>query len=1304
MYKRQLSLSLGGLTPVLKAFFNLIVLFAPVIAWAQMRFVPNAGQWPDHVNARAELTHGQIWYEQNAITYQLFDPAFIQGLHPGNAHPDSIVGHVYRMRFVGADLQGTSGLDPEKYYYNFYQNNDPLHWADHVPVFNQWLFHHIYPHIDTRFYSTSETAKYDFIVAPGGDPTQITLQFEGVDAALIDGEIHLKTAVGEVIEKKPFAYQIIGAQLVEIPIAYVLENNQLRFAIGTYNKAVDLVIDPEIAFSTYIGSPASNFGFTAANDSDDALISGAAVFAAGYPTTTGAFSQNFNTSANNYMDVALSKFSADGSQLLYSTYLGGNVQETPHSIVADSQNNFILMGVTGSNNFPTTTGAFQTTFMGGPLLVMNNFFTSGHLNGCDFFLSKFDPNGVMLQSTFVGGDANDGLNYADQLYFNYGDAFRGEVNVDQGDNIYVASVSRGNFPMINQGAQQTYGGGDCDGIVFKMNSSLSALMACTYLGGNGADAAYAIEFDQFGNLIIAGGTKSANYPHASNGHDISHNGQTDGFITRLNSTTFEVLSGTFVGTMEYDQVYFVQTDENGDIYALGQSEGDMGISPGLYGQPNSGQFIRKYNASLGALTWTTTIGTSSGHIDISPTAFLVSECNQIYFSGWGGETNSNVCQTAYDCYAVNSTTNGLPITADAFQSTTDGSDFYLCVLNADATDLLYASFLGGAESSEHVDGGTSRFAKNGTVYQAVCAGCQNNSDFPTSPGAWSATNESMGCNLAVFRFNLGKIVAEINIDGPSTVCEGSPAAFINTSQGANQYNWTFGDGGTSNQEDPIHTFEQSGEFQIMMIASHTNDCLDPDTTYITITVLPGVNPQIEEIGPVCSGDQIQLQATGTANLIWVNDPLLSSTTIPNPTAIVDATHTFYAVDSNNCETDTVGVVVEVFPSVSDISNDATICLGGTTTLQAFGGVSYLWSPAQWLNSATSPTPVASPIDTTVFTVEITNNNGCVEVQEVTVNVISDFPGGNIYPDETICLGNNVQITANDASIWQWTPTAGISNPSAQSVMASPTTTTTYTIALINPCGSGEDQVTVHVIVPEITASGGGTICFGSWLEVSATGGVSYIWSPAEYCSDPAAQTTFVSPPTTTTMTVTGIDENGCAAEATVEVNILEAPNVDAGPDIYFDAPGVVQLMGNNFGLDYYWNDSEDLSCTDCIYPYAWPDEPTYFYLTVTDGLGCTATDSVFVKPYFPVYIPNTITPNNDGINDVFRVYGENLENFNLKIFNRWGELIFETTDPEQVWVPGIDGYYVQDGVYIWTVSYESLERKTERIGHVNVLR
>ena len=147
-------------------------------------------------------------------------------------------------------------------------------------------------------------------------------------------------------------------------------------------------------------------------------------------------------------------------------------------------------------------------------------------------------------------------------------------------------------------------------------------------------------------------------------------------------------------------------------------------------------------------------GTGSGQVDIALSAFLVDNCDNIYVSGWGGSTNGSQSATS-------STTTGLPVTSDCHQCQTDGSDFYLIVLEENMQSLLYASFFGGNQSNEHVDGGTSRFDKDGIVYQSVCAGCGGNSDFPTTPGAWSNTNNAHNCNIAAFKFDISELTANI---------------------------------------------------------------------------------------------------------------------------------------------------------------------------------------------------------------------------------------------------------------------------------------------------------------------------------------------------------------------------------------------------------------------------------------------------------------------------------------------------------------------------------------------------------------
>jgi gliding motility-associated-like protein len=1275
---------------------------------SQADFALNKGQWPDPVAFRSTLPSGTLWVESQALTYQFFDPSIIECLHPGKETETNnpiYREHSYRVHFEGSLRPDISGQDKRTYYHNYYCGASPENWVSKADVYAICLLRGIYPSADLKVYSHAGNIKYDFLLHPGSNPESIRLRFDGgVNLALENEELVVTTSVNEIREKKPFAYQVINGRIVEVTCAYRLENHTVSFDLGHYDRRYDLILDPEIAFSSYIGSTASNFGFTACNDSHDHLLSGAAVFASNYPVTVGAFEANFNTAQGNYIDIAISKFSDDGSQLLYSTYLGGNRQETPHSIVCDSDDNFILMGVTGSANFPVSQGAYQTDFSGGPPLPMSGFFTSGHPEGCDFFVSKFLEDGSLNASTYAGGPGNDGLNYADQLFYNYGDAFRGEVNVDANNNIYIASVARGDFPMTGQMPQPTYGGGDSDGIILRFNPSLSNLTWGTYIGGSAADACYAIEFASDGTLIVAGGTRSVNFPYSVNGADPSFAAQTDGFIIRIHPATLNVLSGTFVGTNQYDQVYFVQTDQSGNIYALGQTAGTMAISPGLYGQSNSGQFIRKFNNTLSTELWTTTIGTGSGEIDISPTAFLVSDCGQIYFSGWGGETNSTTCQSVYNCYATFSTTDGLPVTDNAFQSTTDGSDFYICVLSPDATELVYASFLGGTESNEHVDGGTSRFDKGGAVYQAVCAGCQGNSDFPTTPGAWSSSNPSFGCNLAVFRFNLGQVGAQLQIDGPSEICEGQPVQFLNLSNGANEFEWSFGDGITSTSFEPDHIFEQNGTFTVTLIATDNLECLEPDTAVIDITVLPGVNPVILPVEPICPGESIQLVAIGSPNLTWVPHPALSDPSVSDPIATPSETTTFFATDYNDCDTDTVGIIVQLYDLITGISDDITICSGQSTALSANGGIQYIWFPPEGLSASTGANVVAGPGETTTYTVAITTPEECETTEAVTVTVVNNLPGGNVYDPLTICLGSQALLVAEDALTWSWSPSSSLTQPFSQSTAASPSDTTVYTVQMTNVCGIGSSQITVNVITPGVEVFGGGTICKGQFVGAWATGAETFFWNPPAFAFPPNSPETQLSPPESMAFTVSGTDSSGCAAQDSVWVFVLPLPEVDAGPDQKYNFPGSAVLSGNAFGFDFTWSPASNLSCTECLTPRADPEAPSWYYLEVVDHNGCLNSDSVFVRPYFPLWVPNTITPNNDGINDVFLATGINIEGFHLEIYDRWGNQIFIADDINDPWNGGLNGYFVQNDVYIWTIEYDALEGRKKLVGHVNVIR
>ena len=229
----------------------------------------------------------------------------------------------------------------------------------------------------------------------------------------------------------------------------------------------------------------------------------------------------------------------------------------------------------------------------------------------------------------------------------------------------------------------------------------------------------------------------------------------------------------------------------------------------------------------------------------------------------------------------------MPITADAFQNSTDGSDFYIMVLEDDASGLVYGSYFGGAVSSEHVDGGTSRFDRKGKVYQAICASCGGSSDLPIEPiNALSPTNNS-NCNLGVFKmdFNLPVVLADFEI--PPIGCEPFTYTFNNTSiyQSNTNYFWDFGDNNTSNAFNPTHTFSSAGSYQVSLILQDTATCNLGDTITQNIIILGDTSYQLNDIN-ICPGETQQIgllpNPNSTINYSWSPSLFLTDTAVSNP--------------------------------------------------------------------------------------------------------------------------------------------------------------------------------------------------------------------------------------------------------------------------------------------------------------------------------------------------------------------------------------------------------------------------------------
>lgn len=728
-----------------------VVLFSSTMA--QVRFTENKGQWPSRIKFKSDLNGAKLFFTQGAMTYVFYNGDQIEHAQHFQDFKTPLNLHAIRIDILGYNAQAIySGMEPYQDVANYFIGNDPATWQGNVKHFRKVFIQDIYPQIDFEIFENNGHIKYNFIVKPGGNPALIQLKYTGADSIFLrNGDLQIINSIGKVIELKPLVYQGTDESSKVIASSYQLNEDVLSFNLNAkYNSKRNLIIDPALVFSTFSGSFADNFGYTATYDDSGHAYSGGTVFDIGFPTTTGAFQMQFAGGDDENInigytarDCGILKYAKDGKTLLYATYLGGSLSnDQPHSMIVNSKGDLVVMGSTKSPDFPMGKGLS---------------FDKSHNGNADIFIAILSRDGSrLLNATFVGGVGQDGLNgdrasgMTTPLLYNYADDFRGEVILDSFDNIYVASsTNSGNFPTVN--AFDGSYNGQQEGCVFKLKSDCSDLLFSSYIGGSGDEAAYGLDLGIENDLFVTGGTNSNAFNYAVQGASPSgFGGRADGYLIRLNKNDGTLLSATMLGTSTYDQSYFVKTDKYGKPFVYGQTEGKAGVSSKVYSNPDSKQFIAKFNRECTAIELQTIFGASGKSMpDISPTAFLVDECERIFISGWGGFSLGGFSGAG---------TLRMPITSNAIQKTTDGQDFYLAVFSKNLRELLFATYFGGAgnintSSAEHVDGGTSRFDKKGIIYQSVCGGCHRQSLFPTTPGAWSRTNNSDNCNNALFKID-----------------------------------------------------------------------------------------------------------------------------------------------------------------------------------------------------------------------------------------------------------------------------------------------------------------------------------------------------------------------------------------------------------------------------------------------------------------------------------------------------------------------------------------------------------------------
>ncbi|MBX2940926.1 MAG: gliding motility-associated C-terminal domain-containing protein [Cyclobacteriaceae bacterium] len=919
----------------------IFLFFISIEAWCGPGngFIENKNQWPCGVDFLASIPGGQMAVQAGNFNYFFLDYQKVEELHESthsgfkevSTTPDNvqIKGRKVSVNFLNSNSVKAKASKPHSNYYNYFFGSNPDQWASRVYAYEELGYEGIYEGIDLKLYSKGSNIKYDLVVAAGVDPNQIQIKYDGALAmSLLKGDLIIDAELAEIIEMKPIAYQVIEGEKRYLKAAYMLEGNVVSFSFPEgYDNCYELVIDPLLIFSTYSGSQADNWGSTATPGEKGNMYSSGVTnhfvgptFSGTFPATPGAFQTNYG----GIYDIAILKYDSAGQNLLYATYLGGSDSESPHSLVINENEELLVLGTTSSSNFPTTPSAYDRTYNDTGGLAINHVVT--YSNGSDLFVAKISKDGSqLLASTFLGGSTPDGLSPSlGALAINYGDQLRGDIISDSNGNIYVSTVtSSADFPMV-AGFDLTYRGGSTDALVLKLNPDLSQILWSSFLGGSSEDAAYTIKLDSEDKLWVAGGTASADFATTIGVYKITYGGNVDGWIANIANDGSALMAATFVGTGSYDQVYFLDLNENDDVYVYGQTAGNIPVSSGVYSNPNSGQFLQKFSKDLTTLNLSTVFGSGRGAPDISPTAFLVNECNNIYMTGWGGAINRNINIPLM----LGSSTIGMPTTADAFQSTTSGSDFYFIVLTDDASEFLYGTFLGGAQSKTHVDGGTSRFDKGGIVYHAVCSGCVSGnptghptSDFPTTPNVWSSSNNSLNCNNAAFKFDLSSLRARIvtnsiALDQPglNKVCLPDKLVFQNRSTGGQFYEWDFGDGTVDFKPDTaaiIHEYKNAGTYSIKLRAVDQGTCIGEDFDFATVVVSKAMG-FVGEDQTICHGTDVQLLAGGGVQYAWntTEEGVVSKAAQPVFSPADTMTYYISITDVNNCVVkDTVEVRV-----------------------------------------------------------------------------------------------------------------------------------------------------------------------------------------------------------------------------------------------------------------------------------------------------------------------------------------------------------------------------------------------------------
>jgi len=523
-----------------------------------------------------------------------------------------------------------------------------------------------------------------------------------------------------------------------------------------------------------------------------------------------------------------------------------------------------------------------------------------------------------------------------------------------------------------------------------------------------------------------------------------------------------------------------------------------------------------------------------------------------------------------------------------------------------------------------------------------------------------------------------------------------------TATGGVTYSWSPVDSLSNPLNDITQAFPIITTEYIVTVTG-ANNCIQTDSILVTVNGLPdgGAGQDVE----ICIGDSTQLNATGGDTYIWTPNTNLSDPNIADPWAssIVTTNYSVLITDANGCtDNDTVLVTVNNLPSIST-GNDIQTCIGDTTQLSVTGGVTYLWTPETGLSSDTSSNPTVIISDTTEYIVFGTDASGCINSDTIVV-IVNPLPIASAGTDANICIGDATQLTATGGVSYSWTNGVFLDDNMIFNPTATPDTTMEFIVTVTdsNSCISS-DSVIVNVF--RIDAIPDQSICIGDSVQLDVYGsiGSAYTWTPSTYLSDPNISNPYSTAQVDITYYVSVSDVQGCTDQDSVNLTVLSAPIASFTSEIEAGCEGAVVEFTNTstdgFSFDWLFGDGGTTTDENPTYVFPYGEDFTAT-LTVTNTDGCidnstfTGTALGF-DDYFDIFIPNVFTPNGDGENDVFAVVvaGQLNHCTDLKIYNRWGQIIFISTGGNTKWDGHTNvGQIVPEGTYFFVVEINGITK------------